>query len=99
VVADEAYGRQIPFAFLERLRDAFMEKFADRARTAPENSLNGSFGWVSAIKASFGKSCSGACAAVALQMHTLSPSCQCTVNSGHLLVSSTLDHLQQGTYA
>jgi vesicle-associated membrane protein 7 len=44
VVADEAYGRQIPFAFLERLRDAFMEKFADRARTAPENSLNSSFG-------------------------------------------------------
>jgi hypothetical protein len=44
VVADEAYGRQIPFAFLERLRDAFVEKFADRARTAPENSLNSSFG-------------------------------------------------------
>lgn len=44
VVADEAYGRQIPFAFLERLRDAFVEKSADRARTAPENSLNSSFG-------------------------------------------------------
>jgi len=44
VVADEAYGRQIPFAFLERLRDAFLEKFADRARTAPENSLNSAFG-------------------------------------------------------
>jgi hypothetical protein len=46
VVADEAYGRQIPFAFLERLRDAFLEKFADRGRTAPENSLNNSFGCV-----------------------------------------------------
>jgi vesicle-associated membrane protein 7 len=44
VVADEAYGRQIPFAFLERLRDAFLEKFADRGRTAPVDSLNNSFG-------------------------------------------------------
>jgi hypothetical protein len=47
VVADEAYGRQIPFAFLERLRDAFLEKFADRGRTAPVDSLNNSFGCVS----------------------------------------------------
>lgn len=46
VVADEAYGRQIPFAFLERLRDAFLEKFADRGHTAPDNSLNNSFGCV-----------------------------------------------------
>jgi hypothetical protein len=46
VVADEAYGRQIPFAFLERLRDAFMEKFAERGHAAPENGLNSSFGCV-----------------------------------------------------
>lgn len=44
VVADEAYGRQIPFAFLERLRDAFLEKYAERGRAAPDNSLNSQFG-------------------------------------------------------
>jgi vesicle-associated membrane protein 7 len=43
VVADEAYGRQIPFAFLERLRDAFVEKFGDKGRTAAEDSLNNTF--------------------------------------------------------
>lgn len=31
-MADEAYGRQIPFAFLERVRDEFEEKFADMGR-------------------------------------------------------------------
>jgi hypothetical protein len=46
VVADEAYGRQIPFAYLERLRDAFVEKAPDRGQAAPENSLNASFGCV-----------------------------------------------------
>jgi hypothetical protein len=42
-VADEAYGRQIPFAFLERVADAFMEKFGEKGRTAAEGSLNASF--------------------------------------------------------
>eukprot|EP00879_Flechtneria_rotunda_P029339 GHRR01031710.1.p1 GENE.GHRR01031710.1~~GHRR01031710.1.p1 ORF type:complete len:140 (-),score=32.07 GHRR01031710.1:80-499(-) len=43
VVADEAYGRQIPFAYLERLKDAFLEKFNDKGRSAAENSLNNTF--------------------------------------------------------
>lgn len=43
-VADEAYGRAIPFAFLERLRDAFAEKYGDRGLSAAENSLVGGFG-------------------------------------------------------
>jgi hypothetical protein len=42
-VADEAYGRQIPFAFLERVADAFVEKFGEKGRTAAEGSLNASF--------------------------------------------------------
>ena len=44
VVADEAYGRQIPFAFLERVRDEFEEKYAEKARTAPALSLDRTFG-------------------------------------------------------
>mmetsp|Transcript_30779 Transcript_30779/g.68203 ORF Transcript_30779/g.68203 Transcript_30779/m.68203 type:complete len:253 (+) Transcript_30779:119-877(+) len=44
VVADEAYGRQIPFAFLERVRDEFEEKYADKARMAPAHSLDRTFG-------------------------------------------------------
>lgn len=46
VVADEAYGRQIPFAFLERIKDAFIEKYGDKGRTAAEDSLNNTFGCV-----------------------------------------------------
>ena len=44
VVADEAYGRQIPFAFLERVRAEFHEKYADRAQTATAHSLDKSVG-------------------------------------------------------
>lgn len=44
VVADEAYGRQIPFAFLERVRDEFEEKYADRGRVSPAHSLDRTFG-------------------------------------------------------
>lgn len=43
-VADEAFGRQIPFAFLERTKDAFVEKYAERGRNAAENSLTQAFG-------------------------------------------------------
>jgi hypothetical protein len=46
VVADEAYGRQIPFAFLERVRDEFDEKFADKGRVSPAHSLDKTFGCV-----------------------------------------------------
>eukprot|EP00955_Chlamydomonas_euryale_P064379 358961-Chlamydomonas_euryale.AAC.10 len=43
VVADEAYGRQIPFAFLERVRDEFDKAHAQAGRIALEGALNGSF--------------------------------------------------------
>jgi len=43
-VADEEYGRQIPFAFLERVKEDFSHGFADRARTAIAHSLNNSYG-------------------------------------------------------
>lgn len=45
-VADEAYGRQIPFAFLERMRDAFLEKFAEKGKSAAPQSLDKTFGYV-----------------------------------------------------
>lgn len=43
-VADEAYGRAVPFGFLERIRDAFEEKFASTSRTAAPHSLDRTFG-------------------------------------------------------
>lgn len=44
VVADEAYGRQIPFSFLERVRDEYEEKYAEKGRTAPAHSMDRTFG-------------------------------------------------------
>lgn len=44
VVADEQYGRQIPYAFLERVRQEFQEKYADRAQAATAHSLDKSVG-------------------------------------------------------
>jgi vesicle-associated membrane protein 72 len=44
VVADEEYGRQIPFAFLERVRDEFQAKYAEKGKTAAAHSLDKSFG-------------------------------------------------------
>lgn len=44
VVADEEYGRQIPFAFLERVRDEFQAKYAEKGKTAAGHSLDKSFG-------------------------------------------------------
>lgn len=43
MVADEAYGRQIPFAFLERVRDEFDAKHAEAGRMALEGGLGGAF--------------------------------------------------------
>ena len=43
-VADEAYGRQIPYAFLERVRDEFQKNWADKSRTAAAHSLDKTFG-------------------------------------------------------
>ena len=44
VVADEAYGRQIPFACLERVKDEFKSQYGDRARDAIAHALDRSFG-------------------------------------------------------
>lgn len=43
-VADEGYGRQIPFAFLERVAEDFRSTLGGKARTMPANSLDRSFG-------------------------------------------------------
>eukprot|EP00898_Chlorokybus_atmophyticus_P006580 jgi/Chlat1/6923/Chrsp52S06599 len=39
-VANEEFGRQIPFAFLERVRDDFLRKHGEAAKTAIAHSLN-----------------------------------------------------------
>jgi len=45
VVAEESVGRQIPIAFLERIKDDFMSKYGSgKAATAPPNSLNKELG-------------------------------------------------------
>ncbi|KAH7545634.1 hypothetical protein FEM48_Zijuj01G0114200 [Ziziphus jujuba var. spinosa] len=45
VVADESVGRQVPIAFLERIKDDFVSKYGGgKAATAPANSLNKEFG-------------------------------------------------------
>ena len=38
------YGRQVPFAFLEYVKNEFVQKFAERSRTAQANSLDKAFG-------------------------------------------------------
>jgi len=46
VVADESTGRQVPMAFLERVKDDFVSKYGgEKASTAPPNSLNKEFGY------------------------------------------------------
>ncbi|CAN1282104.1 Putative vesicle-associated membrane protein 726 [Linum perenne] len=45
VVADESAGRQVPMAFLERIKEDFMTKYGGgKATTATANSLNKEFG-------------------------------------------------------
>ncbi|KAK7852934.1 vesicle-associated membrane protein 722 [Quercus suber] len=45
VVADESVGRQVPMAFLERIKDDFVSRYsAGKADTASANSLNKEFG-------------------------------------------------------
>lgn len=46
VVADEAYGRSIPSAFLDKIASEFNLKYAEKAVGAKEGSLNSSFGYV-----------------------------------------------------
>lgn len=44
VVADDAFGRQIPFAFLERVKDEWFQKWADKGASAFAHSMDKSFG-------------------------------------------------------
>lgn len=44
VVADEAYGRAIPSAFLDKMAAEFTAKYADKAAQAKEFSLSPSYG-------------------------------------------------------
>ncbi|KAK4399516.1 Vesicle-associated membrane protein [Sesamum angolense] len=45
VVAEESVGRQVPMAFLERIKDDFVAKYGGgKAATAPANGLNKEFG-------------------------------------------------------
>lgn len=44
VVADEAYGRAIPSAFLDKMAAEFTSKYMDKAPTAKEGGLTTSFG-------------------------------------------------------
>jgi len=47
VVAAESAGRQVPIAFLERVKDDFVTKYGGgKAATAQANGLNKEFGWV-----------------------------------------------------
>ncbi|KAL2244542.1 vesicle-associated membrane protein 721-like [Sesamum indicum] len=45
VVAEESVGRQVPMAFLDRIKDDFVAKYGGgKAATAPANGLNKEFG-------------------------------------------------------
>lgn len=47
VVAVESAGRQIPIAFLERIKEDFTKRYGgDKAATAVANSLNKEFGYL-----------------------------------------------------
>lgn len=46
VVADESVGRQVPMAFLERIKDDFVSRYGGgKAATAMANGLNKEFGY------------------------------------------------------
>lgn len=45
VVTDEAAGRTIPNAFLDKVKDEFLTKYAEKGKTVKELGLS-SFGWV-----------------------------------------------------
>ena len=44
VVADEAFGRQIPYAFLDRISEEFMANHAKQGKTAAAHSMDRAFG-------------------------------------------------------
>lgn len=55
VVATESAGRQVPIAFLERIKDDFVSKYGGgKASTAPANSLNKEFGYLIKVLAVIG---------------------------------------------
>lgn len=43
-VADEQFGRQVPFAFLEKVKEEFFAKWQDKAQTAIAHSMDKNFG-------------------------------------------------------
>lgn len=46
VVAEESVGRQIPMAFLDRIKDDFTTKYVgEEAATVPANGLNKEYGY------------------------------------------------------
>ena len=50
VVAVESVGRQIPIAFLDRVKEDFTKKYGGgKAATAAANSLNREFGYASCL--------------------------------------------------
>lgn len=44
MVADEQFGRQIPFAFLEKVREEWQQKWVEKGPAATAHSLDKSFG-------------------------------------------------------
>ena len=47
VVAVESIGKQVPMAFLERIKEDFTKKYSGgKAATATANSLNKEFGYI-----------------------------------------------------
>lgn len=44
VVADEAFGRQIPFAFLDRISEDFASKYTSKGKTAGAHGLDRTVG-------------------------------------------------------
>jgi hypothetical protein len=49
VVADEKFGRQVPFVFLDKVKAEFSEKYAESSRTLHAHSLDRTFGYVNSI--------------------------------------------------
>ncbi len=43
-VADEEFGRQIPFGFLEKVKDDFLKSYGETAKNAAAMSLQRTYG-------------------------------------------------------
>jgi hypothetical protein len=55
VAADEAYGRQVPFACAQRVCDAWMEKFASKGRSAGPYGMDKNFRLVPRVSEGWGR--------------------------------------------